>query len=92
MASKIRTAIREMRDYLDGKPGSARVTRVAVPDVRAIRKTLKLTQTAFAEKFQIPVTTLREWEYGRRAPDMAAAAYLRVIAKIPKAVSKALDA
>ncbi|MSO98220.1 MAG: helix-turn-helix domain-containing protein [Rhodospirillaceae bacterium] len=92
MTSKIRIAIKEMRAYLDGKPSSARVTRVAVPDVRGIREGMKLTQAAFASKFQIPVTTLREWEYGRRSPDMAAAAYLKVIAKNPKAVAKALAA
>ena len=90
MPSKMRTAIKEMRNYLDGKPDSARVTQVAVPNVRAIREGLKLTQVDFAKTFQIPVTTLREWEYGRRLPDMAAAAYLKVIAKNPKAVTKAL--
>jgi len=91
MPSKIRTAITEMRAYLDGKPGSVRITQVAVPNVRAIRKRMKLTQAAFSKQFQIPVTTLREWEYGRRSPDMAAAAYLKVIAKNPKAVTKALS-
>jgi putative transcriptional regulator len=91
MPSKIRTAIKEMRAYLDGKPGTARVTRIEMTDVRAIRQGMKLTQAAFAKKFQIPVTTLREWEYGRRSPDMAAAAYLKVISKNPKAVTRALE-
>ena len=36
--------------------------------------------------------TLRDWEQGRVAPDQAARAYLTVIARIPDAVSKALNA
>jgi hypothetical protein len=30
-------------------------------------------------RYQIPYTTLRDWEQGRRKPDAAARAYLRVI-------------
>jgi putative transcriptional regulator len=33
---------------------------------------------------------LQDWEQGRRRPDRAARAYLKVIAKKPKAVEEAL--
>ena len=36
--------------------------------------------------------TLRDWEQHRSKPDQAAESYLKVIAKNPKAVMKALDA
>ncbi|MDF3041031.1 MAG: uncharacterized protein K0Q71_3737, partial [Thermomicrobiales bacterium] len=35
-----------------------------VPDPRRIRERLKLTQEQFAEKFEIPLGTLRDWEQG----------------------------
>jgi len=36
------------------------------------------------------VRALQDWEQGRRKPDRAARAYLKVIAHQPKAVEKAL--
>jgi putative transcriptional regulator len=53
---------------------------------------LGLSQEQFAERFKIPVGTLRDWEHGRVEPDQAARAYLMVIARIPDAVREALDA
>jgi len=61
-----------------------------VPRVRVMRRALKLTQEEFAGRFQIPLGTLRDWEQGKTQPDQAARAYLRVIARNPKAVLEAL--
>jgi len=63
-----------------------------VPNVRKIRQKLQLTQEQFAERFQVPIGTLRDWEQGVTMPDKAARSYLRVIAKIPQAVIEALAA
>jgi putative transcriptional regulator len=60
------------------------------PQVRVIRRALGLSQEEFAEKFQIPLGTLRDWEQGRKDPDTAARAYLRVIGHNPAAVTRAL--
>jgi putative transcriptional regulator len=49
-----------------------------------------LSQNAFSARFGIPAASLRDWEQGRRVPDAAAASYLRVIARMPAAVAKAL--
>jgi putative transcriptional regulator len=51
-----------------------------VPDVRAIREELGLSQQAFASAYRIPLATLKGWEQGRRQPDATASAYLSVIA------------
>ena len=51
-----------------------------------------LTQEEFAERFQIPVGTVREREQGRVEPDQAARAYLKVIAHDPELVLRALAA
>ncbi len=61
------------------------------PQVRVIRRALGLSQEEFAEKFHIPIGTLRDWEQGRKVPDTAARAYLRVISHNPAAVTQALS-
>ena len=60
------------------------------PNLKEIRARLHLTQEQFAEKFQVPLGTLRDWEQGVSVPDSAAKNYLRVIAKNPQAVLEAL--
>ena len=60
------------------------------PQVKVIRRALGLSQEDFAAQFHIPIGTLRDWEQGRKEPDAAAKAYLRVIASEPETVRKAL--
>jgi len=70
----------------------AQLARMKRPSPKVVRQALGLSQEEFAARFRIPVGTLRDWEQGRVEPDQAARAYLMVIARIPDAVSKALDA
>src|SRR6266852_8357753 len=60
------------------------------PQVRIIRRALGLSQEEFAARFHIPLGTLRDWEQGRKDPDTAARAYLKVIAREPETVRDAL--
>jgi putative transcriptional regulator len=62
-----------------------------VPQVKVMRKALGLTQEEFAAHFHIPLGTLRDWEQGKSEPDTCARAYLKVIARNPKAVTDALE-
>ena len=59
-------------------------------DVRAIRATTGLSQAKFAELLSIEVSTLRNWEQGRRDPTGPAQALLRAIRSDPVAVIRAL--
>jgi putative transcriptional regulator len=61
-----------------------------VPRVRTLRRALGLTQEEFAGRFHIPLGTLRDWEQGRTKPDQPARAYLKVIARDPEGVQRAL--
>ena len=61
-----------------------------VPRVRTLRRALSLTQEQFAERYHIPLGTLRDWEQGRSEPDQPARAYLAVIARDPEHVRKTL--
>jgi DNA-binding transcriptional regulator YiaG len=54
----------EACEHAEGKRGSARVHVVEVPDVRAIRRKLRMSQSEFAERFRIPLPTLKNWEQG----------------------------
>jgi putative transcriptional regulator len=62
-----------------------------IPQVKVMRRALGLTQEEFAAHFHIPLGTLRDWEQGKSEPDTCARAYLRVIARNPKAVTDALE-
>jgi putative transcriptional regulator len=72
------------------KPRGMRVTVVEVPNVKAIRIALRMSQHHFARVYRIPLATLKNWEQGRRFPDAPAAAYLRAIQRRPKEVMEAV--
>ncbi len=61
-----------------------------VPAAKRIRHKLGMSQEAFADRFHIPLGTLRDWEQHRAEPDQAARAYLQVIEREPAAVERAL--
>lgn len=73
-----------------GKPPGVRLTTVELPDVKAIRRSLGMSQDEFAAVFRIPLATLKNWEQGRRQPGAPAAAYLRAIQRRPKEVMEAV--
>ena len=66
-----------------------RMTRT--PQAKIIRRALKLSQEQFSSHYQIAIGTLRDWEQNRSQPDKAAQAYLKVIAREPEMVRKALE-
>jgi putative transcriptional regulator len=67
-----------------------RVTKVEIPDVKEIRRSLRMSQHRFAAAYRIPLPTLKNWEQGRRAPDAPAMAYLLAIKRRPKEVLEAV--
>ena len=71
----------------------AQLARMRRPTmVKRLRIELGLSQVEFAERFHIPVGTLRDWEQRRYEPDSAAQAYLKVIADDPARVARVLAA
>lgn len=62
------------------------------PQIKIIRRALALTQEEFAERYRIPLGTLRDWEQGRAQPDRPARAYLTVIARDPEGIFRILQA
>lgn len=74
--------------YTKGDHSRGRVA--AGPDVRAIRKSAKLSQAEFAKTYRFPVGTVRDWEQGRRQPDTGSATLLQMIEVDPVGVQKIL--
>lgn len=58
--------------------------------IRRIRTGLGLSQVEFANRFRVPVGTLRDWEQARATPPDFAVAYVRVIGQHPDMVAKAV--
>ncbi len=67
-----------------------RVYNPPVPNVKAIRHKLRLSQAEFAQQFGFSVRTLQQSEQGRAVPDRPARILLRVIETAPQAVERAL--
>ncbi len=73
------------------RTGSELQTVRRIPRVKTMRRALGLTQEQFAERYHIPLGTLRDWEQGCSMPDQTARAYLKAIAGAPEAVFQALE-
>ena len=67
-----------------------RIRPDAIEDVRALRTRLGLSQEAFAARFGFSVDAVRQYESHRRTPTGPARTLLRVIAREPDAVTRAL--
>ncbi len=58
--------------------------------VRYVRARCGLTQAAFAERIEVPIETVRNWEQGKRSPRGPARALLKLIDHAPEAAFAAL--
>lgn len=58
---------------------------------RLIRQNLNMSQREFATAFGIPLSTLQNWEQGRRKIDSTAVSFLRTINQFPNEVRQALQ-
>jgi putative transcriptional regulator len=59
-------------------------------DIAALRRFVGLTQIKFARALGINVSTLRNWEQGRRWPEGPALALLRIAARHPRVLRENL--
>ena len=86
------TGVKQAIAWANGEAVAARGTVVHVPkvNVRRLRKKLHLSQSSFAAKFGFPEATIRNWEQGRREPELAAQILLAVIDQRPEVVEEIL--
>lgn len=62
-----------------------------VHGVLRLRRRLGVGQIDFANRYKVPLGTLRNWEQGRAEPDRAAKVLLAAIAADPEGVARAAE-
>jgi putative transcriptional regulator len=92
-------SLEEAIEYAEGASNTARVShverlkKIQIPEVmniKEIREHLKMSQAEFSARFGINLSTLKNWEHGRRFPDLTTKAYLYAISRNADLVEKAL--
>jgi putative transcriptional regulator len=58
---------------------------------RRVRRRLGFSQAEFAQRIDVSLDTIRNWEQGKRYPTGAAKALLKILDKAPEAALAALD-
>lgn len=89
---KLVASVKQAGKIKRGKLKPSRVFRFKPADIKAIREKLGVSQSEFAMMIGVSVSTLQNWEQGRRQPDGPARALLKVAAENPEAVAEALSA
>ncbi len=87
---KLVTSIKQAGRIKRGEMPASRRFEFTPPDIKQIRKKLGKSQSEFAFMIGVSVSTLQNWEQGRRKPEGPARALLQVAAKNPDAVVDAL--
>ncbi len=87
---KLVESIREAGRIKRGEARPSREFRFAPTDVKAIRAKLGTSQAQFALMIGVSVSTLQNWEQGRRRPEGPAQALLRIAAEEPNLVARTL--
>jgi putative transcriptional regulator len=88
---KLVKSVKQAGKIKRGKMKAARKFEFRPADVKAIRHGLAKSQSEFALMIGVSVSTLQNWEQGRREPEGPARALLKVAAEDPDAVAKALS-
>lgn len=88
--SKLVKSLKQAVEIKKGRLKSSRVFTYAAPDVKGIRRSLRVSQGEFAYMIGVSPRTVQNWEQGRRIPRGPARALLRVAAKNPQTILEAL--
>ncbi len=87
---KLVTSIKQAGDIKKDKMPASRQYEFTPPDIKQIRKRLNKSQSEFAFMIGVSISTLQNWEQGRRKPEGPARALLQIASKNPDAVMDAL--
>jgi putative transcriptional regulator len=88
---KLMGGLDEVASYLSGDGKGFQVHVPDEVDVKSIRQNLHMTQAGFSKTFGFSLDAVKHWEGNRRTPEIAARAYLTVIARAPQTVMQALS-
>lgn len=87
---KLVASVKQAGKIKRGEMKPSRVFDLKPADIKTVRRKLNLSQSEFALMIGVSLSTLQNWEQGRRRPEGPAQALLKVAASNPKAVVDAL--
>lgn len=83
-------SVRQAGKIKRGKMKPSRSFQFDPADIKGIRQRLNKSQAEFALMIGVSISTLQNWEQGRRRPEGPAQALLKIAAERPDAVIEAL--
>jgi len=89
---KLIGSIKQAGKIRRGEMKPSRVFKFNPTDIKKIRLRLKKSQSEFALMIGVSISTLQNWEQGRRQPRGPAKALLKIAAEKPRAIIEALSA
>ncbi len=89
--NKLIGSIKQAGKIRRGKMKPSRIFQFNPTDIKKIRLGLKKSQSEFALMIGVSISTLQNWEQGRRQPRGPAMALLKIAAEKPKAIIEALS-
>ena len=90
MFDQLVASVKEAGKIHRGAAKASRTFTFQPEDIRTIREKLHKSQSEFAHMIGVSVSTLQNWEQGRRQPEGPARALLVVASRAPTVVAKAL--
>jgi putative transcriptional regulator len=90
LCAELTESLMQMGEITRGERAPSREFTANATAVKKIREATGLSQDKFARVIDVQVSTLRNWEQGRREPTGPAKALLRAIRNDPKRVLRAL--
>ena len=86
------TSVKQAGAIKCGKLKPGRTIQMDPADIRMIREKLDKSQSEFALMIGVSVSTLQNWEQGRRRPEGPARALLKIASENPETVARSLSA
>jgi len=83
-------SVKQAGEIAKGRRKPSRIAKFLAADIKGIRRDLAVSQGQFARMIGVSVTTLQNWEQGRRHPRGPARALLKIASANPRAVLDAL--
>jgi putative transcriptional regulator len=90
--NRLAESMKQMDEIVRGARAPSREFHVDAAHIKSLRKEIGLSQAKFARLLSVDLSTLQNWEQGRREPTGPARALLRAIKNDPENVLKALAA
>lgn len=88
---KLVTSIKQAGKIKRGEMPASRRFEFLPPQIKEIRKKLNKSQSEFAHMIGVSISTLQNWEQGRRRPEGPARILLQIASRNPSAVMDAIQ-